>query len=149
MKGIVSLIFHVTNSTYSTWQRDDIDLISAGMEGAMATIGGFCVGSHFIAEHQRLSGLGYIFSASLPPMLTQAAISSLDRFEREPQIFEQLQQKCRLVQKLFQRFSKLQLGGDDLSPIKHLYVAVPREDFQTELQLLTQVADKVRNEFKK
>lgn len=130
-------------------QRDDIDLISAGMEGAMATIGGFCVGSHFIAEHQRLSGLGYIFSASLPPMLTQAAISSLDRFEREPQIFEQLQQKCRLVQKLFQRFSKLQLGGDDLSPIKHLYVAVPRENFQTELQLLTQVADKVRNEQKK
>lgn len=130
-------------------QRDDIDLISAGMEGAMATIGGFCVGSHFIAEHQRLSGLGYIFSASLPPMLTQAAISSLDRFEREPQIFEQLQQKCRLVQKLFQRISKLQLGGDDLSPIKHLYVAVPRENFQTELQLLTQVADKVRNEQKK
>lgn len=130
-------------------QRDDIDLISAGMEGAMATIGGFCVGSHFIAEHQRLSGLGYIFSASLPPMLTQAAISSLDRFEREPQIFEQLQQKCRLVQKLFQRLSKLQLGGDDLSPIKHLYVAVPRENFQTELQLLTQMADKVRNEQKK
>lgn len=119
------------------------------MEGAMATIGGFCVGSHFIAEHQRLSGLGYIFSASLPPMLTQAAISSLDRFEREPQIFEELQQKCRLVQKLFQRFSKLQLGGDDLSPIKHLYVALPLENFQTELKLLTQVADKVRNKVKK
>lgn len=110
----------------------------------MATIGGFCVGSHFIAEHQRLSGLGYIFSASLPPMLTQAAISSLDRFEREPQIFEQLHEKCRLVQKLFQGFSKLRLGGDELSPIKHLYVTVPRENFQVEQQLITQVADKVR-----
>ncbi|KAH8413709.1 hypothetical protein KR222_004353 [Zaprionus bogoriensis] len=122
--------------------RDEIDLISASMEGSMATIGGFCVGSHFIAEHQRLSGLGYIFSASLPPMLTQAAISSLDRFEREPQIFEQLQQKCRLLQQLFQRFSKLQLRGDELSPVKHLYVAEPRESFDQEQQLLAQLVDK-------
>lgn len=122
--------------------RDDIDLISAGMEGSMATIGGFCVGSHFIAEHQRLSGLGYIFSASLPPMLTQAAISSLNRFEREPQIFEQLQQKSRLVQKQFKLFSKLQLRGDELSPVKHLYVAQERESFESESKLLAKVVDK-------
>ncbi|XP_034478984.1 serine palmitoyltransferase 1 [Drosophila innubila] len=122
--------------------RDEIDLISAGMEGSMATIGGFCVGSHFIAEHQRLSGLGYIFSASLPPMLTQAAISSLDRFEREPQIFEQLQQKSRLVQQQFKLFSKLQLRGDELSPVKHLYVAQERDSFESESKLLAKVADK-------
>ncbi|EDW02122.1 serine palmitoyltransferase 1 [Drosophila grimshawi] len=122
--------------------RDEIDLISAGMEGAMATIGGFCVGSHFIAEHQRLSGLGYIFSASLPPMLTQAAICALDRFEREPQIFEQLQQNSRRVQQQFERLSKLKLRGDQISPIKHLYVAQERESFEAEHKLLTQVADK-------
>ncbi|KAH8369534.1 hypothetical protein KR093_000025 [Drosophila rubida] len=122
--------------------RDEIDLISAGMEGSMATIGGFCVGSHFIAEHQRLSGLGYIFSASLPPMLTQAAISALDRFEREPQIFEQLQALSRLVHKQFKSFSKLQLRGDELSPVKHLYVAEARDSFETESKLLTKVADK-------
>ncbi|KAL7736374.1 hypothetical protein ACLKA6_014841 [Drosophila palustris] len=122
--------------------RDEIDLISAGMEGSMATIGGFCVGSHFIAEHQRLSGLGYIFSASLPPMLTQAAISSLDRFEREPQIFEQLQQKARLVQQKFKLFNKLQLRGDELSPIKHLYVTPERDSFESESKLLAKVADK-------
>ncbi|XP_023167349.2 serine palmitoyltransferase 1 [Drosophila hydei] len=122
--------------------RDEIDLISAGMEGAMATIGGFCVGSHFIAEHQRLSGLGYIFSASLPPMLTQAAISALDRFEREPQIFGQLHQKSQKVHTQFNRFSKLKLGGDELSPVKHLYLAEERDSFETESKLLSQVADK-------
>ncbi|EDW61038.1 serine palmitoyltransferase 1 [Drosophila virilis] len=122
--------------------RDEIDLISAGMEGAMATIGGFCVGSHFIAEHQRLSGLGYIFSASLPPMLTQAAICSLDRFEREPHIFEQLQQKSRQLHCQFERFSKLKLGGDALSPVKHLYLSEKRDSFEAESKLLTQVADK-------
>lgn len=126
-------------------QRDEIDLISAGMEGAMATIGGFCVGSHFIAEHQRLSGLGYIFSASLPPMLTQAAISALDRFEREPQIFGQLHQKSQKVHTQFNRFSKLKLGGDELSPVKHLYLAEERDSFETESKLLSQVADKVES----
>ncbi|XP_017148934.1 serine palmitoyltransferase 1 [Drosophila miranda] len=122
--------------------RDEIDLISAGMEGSMATIGGFCVGSHFIAEHQRLSGLGYIFSASLPPMLTQAAISALDRFEREPQIFEQLQAKAQLLHQIFSRFSKLRLCGDELSPVKHLYLALPGENFDAERKRLIDVADK-------
>ncbi|XP_030375354.1 serine palmitoyltransferase 1 [Scaptodrosophila lebanonensis] len=122
---------------------DEIDLISASMEGAMATIGGFCVGSHFIAEHQRLSGLGYIFSASLPPMLAQAAISALDRFEREPKIFAELQEKARLVQQKFGLFSKLILRGNELSPVKHLYLSQSLgENFEAERKLLTEVADK-------
>jgi len=109
----------------------------------MATIGGFCVGSHFIAEHQRLSGLGYIFSASLPPMLTQAAISALDRFEREPKIFEQLQAKSKALHQKFSRFSKLTLRGNELSPVKHLYLAQPADNFDKELKLLTELADEV------
>ncbi|XP_020802305.1 serine palmitoyltransferase 1 [Drosophila serrata] len=127
---------------YFNVDRDEIDLISAGMEGSMATIGGFCVGSHFIAEHQRLSGLGYIFSASLPPMLTQAAISALDRFEREPQIFTQLQDKAKMLHNKFSRFSKLTIRGNELSPVKHLYLATAAESYDKELQLLTELADK-------
>ncbi|KAH8279145.1 hypothetical protein KR026_002487 [Drosophila bipectinata] len=122
--------------------RDEVDLISAGMEGSMGTIGGFCVGSHFIAEHQRLSGLGYIFSASLPPMLTQAAISALNRFEQDPQIFEQLQTKSKTLHQKFSNFTKLRLRGDALSPVKHLYLAEPAENFDAELKLLTELADK-------
>ncbi|KAH8354022.1 hypothetical protein KR067_012120 [Drosophila pandora] len=122
--------------------RDEVDLISAGMEGSMGTIGGFCVGSHFIAEHQRLSGLGYIFSASLPPMLTQAAISALNRFEQNPEIFEQLQSKAKSLHQKFSNFSKLRLRGDALSPVKHLYLAEPAENFEAELKLLTELADK-------
>ncbi|EDV36461.1 uncharacterized protein Dana_GF11943, isoform B [Drosophila ananassae] len=122
--------------------RDEVDLISAGMEGSMGTIGGFCVGSHFIAEHQRLSGLGYIFSASLPPMLTQAAISALNRFEQNPEIFEQLQSKAKSLHQKFSNFSKLRLRGDALSPVKHLYLAEPAVNFEAELKLLTELADK-------
>lgn len=78
-------------------QKIEVDLRSAGMEWAAGTIGGFCAGSSFIVEHQRLSGLGYCFSASLPPLLAQAAISALDRFENEPKIFAELRTCCQKV----------------------------------------------------
>ncbi|RXN11807.1 serine palmitoyltransferase 1 [Labeo rohita] len=63
---------------------DDIDLISANMENAVASIGGFCCGRSFVIDHQRLSGQGYCFSASLPPMLAAAAIEALNIMEEDP-----------------------------------------------------------------
>ncbi len=41
---------------------------------AIASVGGFCSGNLEVTEHQRLSGLGYCFSAALPPYLATAAI---------------------------------------------------------------------------
>ncbi|XP_017469677.1 PREDICTED: serine palmitoyltransferase 1 isoform X1 [Rhagoletis zephyria] len=120
----------------------EVDLIMAGMENSLATIGGFCVGSHFIVEHQRLSGLGYCFSASLPPLLTQAAISALDRFESQPKMFTELQVISGKVQEVFGKLSKLKLHGSELSPVKHLYIAEQRENADMERELLTEIANK-------
>ena len=44
-------------------------------------MGGFCAGNREVVDHQRLSGLGYCFSASLPPYLATAAIGALDIME--------------------------------------------------------------------
>lgn len=62
------------------------------MEHAVGSIGGFCVGTTFIIEHQRLSGLGYCFSASLPPLLAQAAITVLDKFESNTSLFSEIRE---------------------------------------------------------
>uniref|UniRef100_A0A1L8EBN7 Serine palmitoyltransferase 1 n=1 Tax=Haematobia irritans TaxID=7368 RepID=A0A1L8EBN7_HAEIR len=122
--------------------RAEVDLISSGMEWAVASIGGFCVGSHFIVEHQRLSGLGYCFSASLPPLLAQAAISALNRFEKEPHIFAELQEKTKKLHKKFSQFTKLSLRASELSPVKHLYLSEKLENFEEETRILTKIADK-------
>lgn len=45
----------------------------------MGSVGGFCVGDRTIVDHQRLSGSGYCFSASLPPYLAVAGINMLRR----------------------------------------------------------------------
>ena len=39
-------------------QLDDVDLIMASLEFAIGGIGGFCVGTSYVVEHQTLAGLG-------------------------------------------------------------------------------------------
>lgn len=122
--------------------KSEVDLICASLENAVESIGGFCVGSHFIVEHQRLSGLGYCFSASQPPLLTQAAISALDIFENEPQIFEQLNTAAEKVDDQFRYFSKLELKGHPLSPVKHLYLKYIDDPNESD-RILREIADEV------
>ena len=50
---------------------------------SLASVGGFCAGDREIVDHQRLSGLGYCFSASLPPFLATAAVGALDVLESQ------------------------------------------------------------------
>lgn len=60
-------------SEYYNIPVEDIDHYSATLENGIAAYGGFCCGTTFIVDHQRLSGLGYCFSASLPPLQVKYA----------------------------------------------------------------------------
>ena len=66
----------------------------------MGSTGGFCAGKSYVVDHQRLSGLGYCFSASMPPMLAAASIKSLDIMEASPQLFSQLRDKAVTMRRL-------------------------------------------------
>jgi serine palmitoyltransferase len=123
--------------------KAEVDLISASLENSIESIGGFCVGSHFIIEHQRLSGLGYCFSASQPPFLTKAAITALDVFENESKLFDELNDAATKVDEVFRYFSKLELRGHPLSPVKHLYLKYI-DDIEESEKILRQIADKVK-----
>ncbi|XP_063228626.1 serine palmitoyltransferase 1 [Bacillus rossius redtenbacheri] len=118
---------------------DDIDLIMGSMEWAMASIGGFCIGSSFVIEHQRLSGLGYCFSASLPPLLAAAAICSLDVMGSTPALFASLRDCCRAVHRALGRLEGLRVGGDPDSPVKHLYLRDPPGGAEQQLAMLGRV----------
>lgn len=46
-------------------QIDDIDLISANMENAVASIGGFCCGRSFVIDHQvNTCGIKIVYCSS-------------------------------------------------------------------------------------
>ncbi|KAK2582255.1 hypothetical protein KPH14_004601 [Odynerus spinipes] len=102
--------------------RQDIDLIMGSLETAIGSVGGFCIGSTFVIEHQRLSGLGYCFSASLPPLLTTAAITAIDIMENNPHIFKSLKDTCITIDNALKKVPYLETPSFPESPVKHLYL---------------------------
>ncbi|XP_041753284.1 serine palmitoyltransferase 1 isoform X4 [Coregonus clupeaformis] len=120
---------------------DDIDLISANMENAVASIGGFCCGRSFVIDHQRLSGQGYCFSASLPPMLAAAAIEALNIMEEDPDIFTILREKCKCVHKALQESPGLKVVGESYAPAIHLQLERSSGSRDTDVRMLRSIVD--------
>ncbi|XP_057578109.1 serine palmitoyltransferase 1 isoform X3 [Hippopotamus amphibius kiboko] len=118
---------------------DDIDLISANMENSLASIGGFCCGRSFVIDHQRLSGQGYCFSASLPPLLAAAAIEALNIMEENPGIFAVLKEKCKRIHKALQGISGLKVVGESISPAFHLQLEESTGCRERDVKLLQEI----------
>lgn len=78
-------------------QPDDVDIVCVSLDTALASVGGFCAGKRYVIDHQRLSGLGYCFSASVPPMMAAAAIEALNIMESAPDRFAKLQANTALL----------------------------------------------------
>ena len=112
-------------------------------------IGGFCVGTSFLVEHQTLAGLGYCFSASLPPMLAAGTMKSLEILKNNPELTMQLAQKCQLLHDHFDHFNGLRLYGDPISPIKHLRLVdahkMPRSQQKSKLKMLVEKVSSTLN----
>uniref|UniRef100_A0A7I4Y7E9 Serine palmitoyltransferase 1 n=1 Tax=Haemonchus contortus TaxID=6289 RepID=A0A7I4Y7E9_HAECO len=101
----------------------DVDMVMASLENAMASTGGFCVGRSYVVGHQRLSGLGYCFSASLPPLLATAASEGLRIIDEEPERVTRVQRLARAVHKGLEAAfvnTKFAVQGFELSPMKHI-----------------------------
>lgn len=117
--------------------REKIDLICGTMEMALGSVGGFCVGSSFVVQHQVLSGQGYCFSASLPPLLAVSAIEALNIIEsKEDHIFAELQKKTKMMHQKLKALNGYTLSGAEISPVKHL-----RHAFDNTLEKLEKIVE--------
>ncbi|KAK9866323.1 hypothetical protein WJX84_010928 [Apatococcus fuscideae] len=105
-------------------EPEQVEIVTATMGNALSSVGGFCCGNHEMVDHQRLSGLGYCFSASLPPYLATAAIGALDVLEsRWDPLREQLQHNAKTIRSMLADIQGLRLLGSDadaLSAVIHL-----------------------------
>lgn len=106
--------------------NNEIDLMCATLEHAVGSYGGFCCGTSFVVDHQRLSGLGYCFSASLPPLQASVSLQAINHLASHPELLSQLRQNCLRVHEKLAGIAQLRLGGNAESPVKHLYVAGSR-----------------------
>ena len=81
-------------------QPEDVDIMCVSLDMAVASVGGFCAGKAYVIDHQRLSGLGYCFSASVPPMMASAAIEALNIMEGTKTMFSKLRANSKRMREL-------------------------------------------------
>eukprot|EP00794_Sanderia_malayensis_P007720 gene7720-8559_t len=127
---------------------DEVDLVTASLETSLASVGGFAAGTSFVVDHQILSGQGYCFSASLPPLLASAADAGIDTMEQHPEMFEKLRNNAKVFRKELEGIEGLSIDGDAVSPIIHLRLVGenstrPRADQE---DILERVVDKAFDE---
>ena len=103
---------------------EQVDIMLASLGHSFGSVGGICAGSRRVCDHQRLSGAGYVFSASLPPYLASAAIKSLDIIEEEgKEMIAELEAKtdrlrCSLTRALSR--SRTLRVHEGMGPVIHL-----------------------------
>ena len=78
----------------------DIDILNISLETALGSVGGVCVGTREVVDHQRLSGAGYCFSAAAPPFLSTVAMKSLSLLETDRTYIQKLRENRRLFHSL-------------------------------------------------
>eukprot|EP00475_Leptophrys_vorax_P042787 TRINITY_DN80645_c0_g1_i1.p1 TRINITY_DN80645_c0_g1~~TRINITY_DN80645_c0_g1_i1.p1 ORF type:complete len:490 (+),score=20.82 TRINITY_DN80645_c0_g1_i1:131-1600(+) len=124
-----------------------IDIIVAAMGTSLASVGGFCCGSAKVVDHQRLGGMGYCFSASLPPFLASAAMAALDEIEAQPERRSQLVENITAFRKAMETEApSLSVEGSSVSPLclVRLQRAAGKADSEGEAAVLQKIVDDLR-----
>lgn len=99
---------------------DDIDLIMGTFSKSLASIGGFIAADAAIIDYLRHTCRTYIFSASMTPASTAAALEALHIIQNEPERIERLWEVTHYALKRFKE-EGFEIG-ETQSPIIPLYV---------------------------
>eukprot|EP00052_Salpingoeca_macrocollata_P003399 m.35651 g.35651 ORF g.35651 m.35651 type:complete len:473 (-) comp13280_c0_seq1:65-1483(-) len=107
---------------------EDVDMLVGSLENALGSIGGFCVGRTFVVDHQRLSGQGYCFSASLPPYLAVTSSSALKELQQNSGLVANRRRAMAFLRSRLNKLRGLVLAGDPEAPILHLCLDVAQQN---------------------
>ncbi|KAJ1566241.1 serine palmitoyltransferase component [Cladochytrium tenue] len=101
-----------------------VEIYAASMANSLCAGGGFCAGTREIVEHQRLLGLAYTFSASLPAILTVSALEGMRIIDEEPAVLTRARENMQVVRSTLAKgllpTGAVVLDGDEASPILHV-----------------------------
>lgn len=120
-----------------------IDMIMGTLEAAIGSIGGFCVGSQLTIDHQRLSGSGYIFSASQPTFLVQACLEALKLIENKPKKLRSLSREFHLF---LEETCKFTVKSDPESPFQRFSTSNSEQDLKIHEYCKTNGVHFIKNE---
>lgn len=105
---------------YSEGVTKDVDLIMGTFSKSFASLGGFIACDSVTANYLRHNSRSYIFSASITPASTAAAMAALEIMKSEPERFEHLWELTRYT---IERFKEIGCEvGHTSTPIIPLFV---------------------------
>lgn len=105
---------------------DDVDLIMGTFSKSFASLGGFIATNKEITNFLRHHSRSYIFTASITPASTAAALKAIDIMEQEPERQEQLWKLTNFALDGFRRMG-CEIGNTS-TPIIPLFI---RDNFKT------------------
>ena len=105
---------------------DKVDLIMGTFSKSFASLGGFIATDKEITNYLRHHSRSYIFTASIPPASTAAALKALEIMKTEPEIQKALWRNTNLALDGFRK-AGFEIGNTS-TPIIPLYV---RDNFKT------------------
>ena len=122
-----------------------IEILVASLETSLASVGGFCVGSYEVVEHQRLNGAGYCFSASAPPFTATAAEAALKLLNsaRGSNDLETLRGLAEHFAAQLKGDARLAVASSAMSPVVHVRLTAKYPTLLEENKALRDIARKL------
>lgn len=123
---------------------EGVDVLVGSLSTSLASVGGFCVGSPEVVDHQVLSGAGYCYSASAPPFLMHCASVALDELSENTEVLEKLDENVRFVYEGIGKMSGVRVVSAPESPL--IFVAVGDvERYEYDLENLEDATNLLRS----
>ena len=116
--------------------EDDVDIILGTFSKSLGGVGGFCVSKKVNLTHLKLSARSYIFSASLPPGITEGVLTALELIQSEPDLRHRLQSNIDEVARCMKKFG-LESGHPN-SPI----FSLPLESIERAYEVWNRMMEK-------
>eukprot|EP00904_Undaria_pinnatifida_P007593 jgi/Undpi1/3964/HiC_scaffold_16.g07332.m1 len=105
----------------------EIEIVTMSMAHSLASVGGLCIGTTQVVDHQRLSAAGYCYSASAPPFVSAAASAALRMLKAEPVLVSDLRKNAEFLHLAVGAIPGLKVTSCKLSPIVHAALTGERE----------------------
>ena len=106
--------------------EDQVDIYMGTFSKSLASLGGYMAASSRVADFVRHSSRPFIFSASIPPANTAAALAALRELEAHPELVTTLQENAKYMRGLLNEQNiKMRPSNGDCIPIIPIYTYEP------------------------
>ncbi|WBW70546.1 serine palmitoyltransferase complex subunit [Schizosaccharomyces osmophilus] len=121
---------------------NDVEMIIGSLNTSLAGGGGFCAGSTLMVEHQRLSGMAFIFSAALPAALATASYEAIAILNRDGgSMLNDLRSKCALFHAALTRNEFFDTTSDLESPVIYLHLTKKSIPYNKQVAILQDIVE--------